>query len=257
MIQEEKTQSIIFCEGFHDRSFWAGLLEFLNCPEPKPHPETGIISVKDPSGKSVKNGEFGYYATSNKFIRIIPAKSKDKLWNVFETRLAKRSSEPILTNLIVNMDSDELVEDEKSKSDSYLDNLLVRTRSKISGASLTPEGDIKSGDGLTVSLVRWETNSPDCDWLPKKQTLERLVCDAICEAYPDRKEPLTKWLAMLPKESSNEVKTFSWSLMAGWNASHSCDDFYKLIWRDEKIAAVLKIRLEECGAWRVAQLIAS
>ena len=29
MIQEEKTQSIILCEGFHDRSFWSGLLEWI------------------------------------------------------------------------------------------------------------------------------------------------------------------------------------------------------------------------------------
>ena len=257
MIQEEKTQSIILCEGFHDRSFWSGLLEFLNCPEPKSHSETGIISIEDPSGKPVRNGEFGYYSTSNKFIRIIPAKSKDKLWNVFETRLAKRSSEPVLTHLIVNMDSDEFIGNEGTKSDSYLNNLLVRTRAKIPSASFTPEGDIKSGDGLTVSLVRWETKTSDCEWLPKKQTLERLVCDAICEAYPERKETLTKWLAMLPPDSREEVKTFAWSLMAGWHADHSCDDFYKLIWRDPKIEAVLENRLKECGAWRIAQLTAS
>lgn len=257
MIQEVKIQSIILCEGFHDRSFWAGLLESLGCPEPKPHPATGIISIEDPSGKPVKNGEFGYLSTSKKFIRIIPTKSKDNLWEAFDTRLGKRSSELVLTNLIVNMDSDEHVGDERSKADSYRDNLLVRTRAKIPSASLTPEGDIKSGDGLTVSLVRWETNAPDCEWLPKKQTLERLVCDAICEAYPERKAPLTKWLEMLPPDSLDEVKTFAWSLMAGWHASHSCDDFYKLIWRDVRIAAILKTRLEECGAWRVAQLIAS
>jgi hypothetical protein len=59
-----------------------------------------------------------------------------------------------------------------------------------------------------------------------------------------------------PGSTAGGAKEHAWSHMAGWYASHNCDDFYHAVWRDEKVAPELEVRLRASGALRVADALA-
>ena len=106
-----------------------------------------------------------------------------------------------------------------------------------------------------LTVIQWRTDAPPSDLLPMQQTLERLVCDALLKAHPDREKILAPWFDSLTQKSRDEVKTYVWSNMAGWYGVHSCDDFYRHLWDDQniKVREELIKRLEACGAWSVAR----
>ena len=88
------------------------------------------------------------------------------------------------------------------------------------------------------------------DERPDKQTLERLVCTSICEAYPDRTPAVRAWLDSRPDPPEGlDHKAHAWSHMAGWFAENGCDDFFKALWRDDRVRVVLERRLRAEGAW--------
>jgi hypothetical protein len=48
---QEPIESVIFCEGYHDRAFWSGWLLHLDCVDPGRVPEKSFRNiVKDPWG---------------------------------------------------------------------------------------------------------------------------------------------------------------------------------------------------------------
>jgi len=66
----EAKESVVFCEGFHDRDFWAGWLPRLGWTDPGMDTRTGTrTSFKDPFGKPVAGGQFGF-AKDRRFVRI-------------------------------------------------------------------------------------------------------------------------------------------------------------------------------------------
>ncbi|MHC4178430.1 MAG: hypothetical protein ACYSWU_13035, partial [Planctomycetota bacterium] len=118
-------------------------------------------------------------------------------------------------------------------------------------------GDIALDSGATlVSLVRWEASDAPVSGVPTQQTLERLVCAALVAAYPDRGPAVKSWLDARPVGPEAGPKEYGWSYMAGWYAQHGCEDFYRNLWRDERVVAELQSRLTESGAWRVAEALA-
>ena len=98
----------------------------------------------------------------------------------------------------------------------------------------------------------WEAADVTSPGVPSKQTLERLVCSAIVAAYPERGEPVQRWLESRPNPPKANPKEFAWSHMAGWYAKFDRDPFYRALWKDAKVATELQRRLEDCGAWQVA-----
>jgi len=118
---------------------------------------------------------------------------------------------------------------------------------RAAGAARRQEDDsyaLESG-GAPVALLVWRCDDPPSDLLPPKQTLERLVCAAIGAAYPRRPDAVRSWLTARPAPPDDEPahKAHAWSHMAGWYADHGCDDFYRAVWRDGRIAAELERRI--------------
>ena len=64
------------------------------------------------------------------------------------------------------------------------------------------------------------------------------------------------WLDSRPSAPDAGPKEFAWSYMAGWNAEHGCEAFYRLLWEDAEVAGQLESRLREAGAWRLAEALA-
>jgi hypothetical protein len=112
-------------------------------------------------------------------------------------------------------------------------------------------------EGHRAGSVVWSEPDAISSELPSKQTLERLVCAAIAAAYPERAVAVKGWLARKAVSGQPEHKAHAWTHMAGWFAKNGCDDFYRAVWRDDKIRPELETRLRASGAWAIAEALAA
>lgn len=244
-------ESAVFCEGYFDRAFWKGWLTHLGCvslfEEQRP--------VRDPWGRTVGGGQFGFRSVGQRFIRVVPCQGKEKVLALVRLHLQQRATNP-LYHVVVNWDADTF--DQRGP-----EGVAPRVRlSDIVGhldPAATPDdagGYLLDGDPpTTLSLVLWEAADDPDPGLPSKQTLERLCCAAIREVYPARGEQVARWLDDLTGAPPLVPKSFSWSYMAGWSPEHNCEAFFELLWKDADVAAALQARLEATGAWNVAKAL--
>ncbi len=225
-------ETIVFCEGYDDRAFWSGFLE-----------SRGLKSARnrrDPFGLKVAGGDFGYWRPDGSFVRLRPCHGRDNIKQVLVGRWQLRETRP-LERMVLNFDSDAEGE-ERSREGRDRAAEIVRT--------LAPETRMVEAwpvciDGIDIDLVIWETAFPLRPGIPGKQTLERVVCTAILEAYPDRGIKVQRWLEPPPDPY---LKSYGWSQMAKWYANHGCTDFFKALWRDPRIADALDEVLSMSGA---------
>ncbi len=251
-------ESVILCEGYHDRAFWAGWLENLGCLNLGQRPAGGgVIRVSDPWGERVRNGDYAFRSRSGEFLRVKPCHGRDNIRPASEYRLKARVDKG-LSRLVLCTDSDEV-------AGAATDTTAALTRQALQDL-LRPFGDFTRDDqgdfildsGATVvSVIRWEAGDGAAPGLPKQQTLERLVCAAIVAAYPQRGPAVQNWLNGRPEPPATAgPKEFAWSHMAGWDAQFGCDTFYRKLWLDPRIVEEMKPRLVACAAWRVAEALA-
>ena len=254
------TESVVLCEGYHDRAFWAGLLLSLNCIDPGIIPGGGKRRpVKDIHSGTVTAGQFYYYTQAGNGLRVVPCHGKDNLLPTLDRFLQIRSSKPF-ARLVVNVDADtDVTHLTDNTTGLRVQDVLRRVQQPQFDPAATLDGNseilIDQG-GSKIALARWEVADAPGEGLPHQQTLERLVCAAIVAAYPQRGAHVQKWLDARPVPPPFSVKEFAWSHMAGWYAEHGCDDFYRCLWDDAAVAAELKTRLEASGAWQIAQTLA-
>jgi hypothetical protein len=162
--------------------------------------------------------------------------------------------------LIVNVDSDRQADNSVSttaeftpeKMRSILGEFDPRVETNADGEFVIDEGKTK------VSLVSWECDDPPSDGLPHQHTLERIICASIMGAYPNRGPAIHDWLRSRPDPPDIDPKEFAFSYLAGWYARvGSYEGFVTTVWGIEPIVAELIPRLERCGAWKVANLLAA
>jgi hypothetical protein len=251
------SESVILCEGFHDRAFWDGWLTFLGCKSDGFKPGTTGYPASDPWEDKVRGGQFAYRSKSDHFIRLRPCNGKSNLLHETRVRLRQRSTKP-LRQLILNVDADTIAAGTPVVATGLLQQDVLRQVQQLDpGASLNANGHIEiDGGAATVALIRWETNDPPAPGLPDQQTLERLVCAALAAAYPQRAKSVQDWLAARANPPLPDPKEHAWSYMAGWYAGHGCEDFYTNLWRDAKLASELEARLRSSGAWQIAETLA-
>lgn len=252
------SESVILCEGFDDRAFWAEMLErrfhFRDARE-------GRRRAVDPFGKPVEAGQFAFLSPAGRFVRITPCSGRAGVFDHLAIRLARRVDHPA-SRILISVDSDAAKVAEVGASVSAtLDAVAERVRRADPAFKRLPGDDFSLDDGATVvAAVVWSSDDDSAD-LPRKQTLERLVCAALQGAYPARAAAVSRWLEERPlppfprtdtedeRRLSIEPKEHAHSHFAGWFAEHGCDDFFRAVWRDEAIARELETRLRTSGAW--------
>ncbi|MHC4398051.1 MAG: hypothetical protein ACYTG0_00050 [Planctomycetota bacterium] len=258
-------ESVILCEGYHDRAFWAGWLEHLGCADPgKPPGKSGRAQVIDPWGDPVAGGHFGYRSKSDKFIRIFHCGGHKKVLREARNRLSEErdrvrqdTSHGRLARLIVAVDPDVGAIGPSPETGFRQEDLRSLAVQFDSSATPTDAGGVSLFEGATVvSLVRWEAADAPAAGIPDQQTLERLVCAAMVAAYGQRAAAVAEWLRSRPEASTAGPKEFAWSYMAGWYAEHGCEAFYRLLWQDDALVGQLKSRLQQSGAWQIAEALA-
>jgi hypothetical protein len=247
------SESVVLCEGYLDRAFWAGWFEHLGCEVP---PKSGGV-IQDELGRPVHKGQHMYLSASARFIRVVPCGGKPEVRREARQRLAQRTMQPQLSRLVVSVDPDVDAQEATAATGLRLQDLTALARDFDPQASETPDGDVSLDGGATlVSLVRWEAEDQDAAGVPTRQTLERLVCGSLVATYPDRGPAVRQWLKSRPNPPPTNPKEFAWSHMAGWYAEQGCEAFYRVVWSDEAVADELRTRLRQCGAWRVAEAVA-
>lgn len=261
----EPIESVILCEGVHDRAFWRGLLMHrLSCRDARPElPTGGFGPARDPFDKPVVQGQFAFLTPSNAFVRVRPCSGDKGVMAELKKRLAERTTNA-LARLVVGLDVDASAADEAmlaARIATLREGVEKRVRQADAAAITNDEGDFVIDGGATiVSVMAWSAHDAHTEELPSKQTLERLVCAALRAAFPTRGEDVAAWLRSrrdAPAGSEGLVKEHAWSHMAGWFALSNCDDFYQAVWRDRAVAAQLEGRLRAAGAWRIAEAIAA
>jgi hypothetical protein len=241
MISLPIEESVVLCEGYHDRAFWAGLLAYLGCRDPGLNPGTGRrTSVKDPFGKTVAGGQFAFTSPNGRFLRVIPCQGKDKILGIARMRLKERPTAG-LTQLVLNWDSDAPPTSSEPDASVFRSRLLNLGREFDDAAQLSESGEIflRSPESV-LSLLLWRTPDAPMAGLPPLDTLERLVCASLVAAYPARGEAVQRWLDSRPSAPPAGPKEYSWSYMAGWAAEQGCESFLRLLWEDTTVAAELK-----------------
>lgn len=247
------SESIVLCEGFYDRAFWAGWLLHLGCRQAPVQGEV-FAGTSSRAGK----GHFGYFSKSNQFLKVIPCHGRRHILRQARLLLGKRDFEPRLRRLVLSVDPDVDAAEDSAATGLRVQNVLALARQYDESAVPTEGDDVLLNDGNTaVSLVRWEVPNGAGAGVPTVQTLERLVCSAIVTVYPERGPAVATWLDSRPGDPPDAgPKEFAWSHMAGWYAKHGCSDFFQAVWRDEAVRDQLRSRLRESGAWRVAEALA-
>lgn len=222
------TETIILCEGYDDRAFLAGWLLRLGLNDLKP--DKGRATPIDPWGLPVSDGQFAFRAPDGGSVRVQPCHSRGNVFRRAKLRV-KGAPSRALAGLVLAVDHDGV------DPTPQFDGVTAKAR--------------KLGVG-NVNLAVWHCEDPATDGVPDAQTLERVVCAAIVAAYPLRGPSVQTWVAgrpdcPVPKDEVGH-KTLAWSHMAGWYSRHGCGDFYRAVWRDERVATALEDRLTANGA---------
>ena len=90
------SESIVLCEGYHDRAFWAGWLTHLGCSDEGSRPGTNGYPLRDPWNAVVRGGgQFAYRSRSGAFIRVRPCGGRNKVLPEAELRLRDRTARPV------------------------------------------------------------------------------------------------------------------------------------------------------------------
>jgi hypothetical protein len=258
-------ESVVLCEGYHDRAFWAGWLDALQCADLSRRGRSDFpVPVIDPWGKPVQRGEFGFESSTGRFVRIVPCRGDSRLVRRearrrlrIEMQRRDEGAEPRLARLVLNVDPDVPTDVPSTKTGLRPEDVRTLIHEFDPAAAENDVGDLVLFGGTSVaSLVRWETGDAPTPGLPSQQTLERLVCAAIVAAYAQRGPAVQQWLDSRPDPPPPDPKEHAWSYMAGWYAEHGCEDFFRHVWRDEAIRTQLESRLKESRAWRIAEALA-
>jgi hypothetical protein len=256
---DEEKESIVFCEGYHDRDFWAGWLERLGWVGPGLSATTGArVELRDPWKKTVTR-TFGF-ARDRRFVRVLQCGGTQNVLRDALRELGKRPRDE-LHHVIVNLDSD-ATDGGEGPAEARLGELPERLKEIDHGTD--PEagpspGSYKLG-GVLVSGVVWRADDPETPGVPTKQTLERLVASSLAAAYPERAAGVDAWLKASPHAAADGKgatlgKAYTWSYMAKWYPELGRDGFYRQVWRNEAVAAQLESRLRAIGAWSIAEAL--
>lgn len=253
---QPKCESVILCEGYHDRAFWAGWLTHLGCSDPGERPDgTGRGRVYDPWKVLVKGGEYAYRSTSGRFLRVVPCGGKNNVPRMAASRLNDHRDKA-LDHLVLNIDSDRMAHDSTtSQGQPWNRSALAAWLRPLGTVEENENGDLVLDGTTIVSAVCWEAGDPPSAGLPPQQCLERLVCAALVAAYPPRGPAVSDWLDSRPDAPVAGPKEFAWSHMAGWYAEYGSETFFRKLWLDDRAVAELRPRLTACGAWRVAEAL--
>lgn len=238
-------ESVIICEGFHDRAFLRSWLASRGCES--------LVNKPYRDGKPIRGaGQYAFRTPNGGWLRVVPVNGDANIALEADTYVEKSKTSPTSRIVLVY---DEDAPDEEVGSDRR--RASFRSWAERRGALVVSDAeDLELAGGITstrLSLIVWRAPDPPSALLPPRQTLERLVCAALADIYPARLKAVTAWLASRPDPPAGERmhKTHAASHMAGWWSDRGYEGVFDVVWEDERVRGALVKRLEEVGAARV------
>jgi hypothetical protein len=247
-MKDRDPESIILCEGYHDRAFLSGLLEHHGCQSLKGKPYRGH---KPLTGK----GQYTFVTPHGGWLRLVPVDGDKNLLNAANTELIARETSA-LRHVVLVRDDDTIAAKEMEQSSANAPNqreaLENWARHTLRATAIEGTDDFQLDAGIIptrISFLFWCARDAHNDYLPPKQTLERLVCAAIAEAYPARCTSVADFIAARPAPPTGEKlhKSHAASHMAGWYSDRGYEGFFSAVWTDNAIRDALMRRLAEAG----------
>lgn len=245
---------IVLCEGYHDRAFWGAWLRKAGCEDARfyPNRETAV-PVRDPNARALPRGAYAYRLGDKAFVRVEPCMGKDKILPRARDIVGDRDNYPF-DRLVISCDCD--LHADGTESEPAVHPMALHQAITAGGATAEAtagsEGEygLDGSQGAVVSLVWWQAADPDTSELPKKQTLERLVCAAIREAYPPRATLVESWLRSRGDDApAASPKAYAWLHLGGWYFDRgSYEEFFATLWHDPQVQGKLQRRLDESDA---------
>ena len=241
---------IVLCEGIHDTAFWGGALHRLGCRKTR----QGYVSQsgasialleegRKPSWDDVRRELIGAQTQAVREIVIcVDLNSYDARPDFGQARKQRKQS-------LLTVARDLPLRDGQSPDACWDASTL---------SAVFPIDALPSPTRVSVAL--WGADCPQAEGVPRKQTLERLVCAAMVAAYPGTAGPVENWLKARtepPALSKQEHKAFVASYMAGWFAERDYKGFFQAVWDDEQIAGPLSRLLHDSGTWAVMERVAA
>ncbi|MCU0655224.1 MAG: hypothetical protein MUF64_08035 [Polyangiaceae bacterium] len=236
---KDRRIDVILCEGFDDRSFWKGWLLRLGCEEllkAKNKDALPVLATGDRTG-----GTFDYATPAARILRVVPCNQK-KPTEEANIKLKRREVDS-LGAILINLDLDDRkIEDTHDEIETL--------RQKYGGTAISPDAfSLDGGESKVFSAVWWLDDTSPPAGTPEQNSLERIVCWAIINAYPDRGSAVEAWLASRtnPPAEDKRHKASAWSFYAGWYNDHGTGDFYSHVWKDDKVRDFLEKALGKIG----------
>src|SRR5258706_2414945 len=173
------TESIVYCEGYHDRAFWGSLLQRSGCTSLKGR------ALNDPFGKPVRGGMWAFSSATANFVRVVPCQGKDNIRPLAKTRLKERSTQAV-RQIILSVDADLHADGTRATSITIGEESIVNLVAEADPEySRDENGDFILDSGQTIlSLAKWCASDAAHQEMPNQHTLERLVVAAVRAAYP-------------------------------------------------------------------------
>lgn len=235
----ENAVDYILCEGYQDRAFWSGLLQYLGWQSLR-----GELDLLRRAVRGHGRFLFRKVATQRDII-VMPYDGVHNLANAAKNYL--KGDQPGLGRLILNLDSDD--EDGVATGSA-----LARVKKVVQDAKGKINGEHGPHEvaGISIWPVIWSTPAiADMSGLPAKETLEKLIVLAFNRVHPERGAAVQEWLEQEPRGEKTHGKSFAFTHFAKWHARDlSAEHSYEAPWRDPLLAKHLVEILEATGAWK-------
>ena len=254
---DELPRRIVLCEGIHDTAFWGAALKRLGCSK----------DARDPV-----SGKLGFASKTGAFIRLFQKGQKPK-WKPDVSNELIGAATQAVSDIVLCADLDsfedqpDFVEARKHRKQDMLrlpDGVSLangkRPQDCWDSSSLSAVFPIANQPVATrVSVALWGAGCASDAGIPRKQTLERLICAAFVFAYPGSAWPVEHWLGSRsapPALSLEGHKALAAAYMAGWYAKRDYQGFFQAVWEDQAIAEQLERLLQTTGTWAVIERVA-
>lgn len=230
-------QSVIVCEGYHDRAFFAGWLKYKGCR---------VIDwkkEKDPFGSKVDGGHYGFMSPVGSFIRVVPAHGDlTKLVQTTEFYLRNAPTKPTRAIVVATDADDHAIDARRDNVFQALDRLV--THLALPDCERVDD-DLRAGPTLLRPLVWPGQPVAGGPGIPSAATLEQLVCAVLARHEPHRTTCVHTFLATAGdgagwKRPADIGKSHAWAWMAHRRPIDECERFFEAPWEDATLAAELE-----------------
>ncbi|MFZ4575068.1 MAG: hypothetical protein ACOYN0_11765 [Phycisphaerales bacterium] len=131
-----QSESVICCEGFHDRAFWGGLLQYAGCKGLKGNLKHQLL---DRTGAGLNRGEYAFLGPGGHLVRLQPTQQVGGPLTAARIRLGQLATRS-LTRIIICRDSDSeafsTASDRARESAASLNGWLPDASHRVEGADV-------------------------------------------------------------------------------------------------------------------------